>query len=453
MSTKGVMGRALKSIMAAGADFSDVYFETASSHSFFYEDGAFEQISSSRSDGVGARVIRGESTSHVHGPGVDLEDGLFCLYSAAANNGLSPTSNTGGRSRVLSAEENLPTPDFSFFKDVDLKIREGSPWVKQVSMSLSTSQSRFAVYNSDDAFAGDTRKYTLFSVEVVVEKDGILQTGYESEAYSLNSGAFFRRVSPIFVAQKALSRALLMLEAPLCPAGTGAVLLSGEAGGTMVHEACGHGLEADIVQKDFSVYRDKIGKTVASPMVTLVDDGSLPGLLGSGNFDDEGTPCRKNILIEGGVLKGYLTDRLSARNGGLVLTGNGRRSSYRSTPQPRMTNTYIEPGDTSPEDILKAMKEGLFVKKMGGGEVDPTTGDFVFHVTEGFLVKDGRLLHPVRGAVLTGNGPETLMDIEAIGNDLHFLPGMCGKSGQSVPVSDGQPSLLVRKMVVGGAGA
>lgn len=453
MSIKGAMDRALKSVITAGGDFSDVYFETASSHSFHYEEGAFEQISSSRSDGVGARVIRGDSTSLVHSPGIDLKDGLFCLYSAATNNDLSPVTGEGDGSRVLTAEESLPTPDFSFFKEVDLKIRGGAPWVKQVSMSLSTSQSRFAVYSSDGAFADDTRKYTLFSVEVVVEKDGILQTGYESEAYSLNSGAFFRRVSPMGVAQKALSRALLMLEAPLCPAGTGAVLLSGEAGGTMVHEACGHGLEADIVQKDFSVYRDKIGKRVASSMVTLVDDGSLPGLLGSGKFDDEGTPCRKNVLIEGGVLRGYLTDKLSARDGGLALSGNGRRSSYRSVPQPRMTNTYIEPGDTSPDEILKKMKEGLFVKKMGGGEVDPTTGDFVFHVTEGYLVKDGRLLHPVRGAVLTGNGPEVLMDIEAVGNDLHFLPGMCGKSGQSVPVSDGQPSMLVRKMVVGGAGA
>jgi len=453
MSINAKLGTALKSVKDEGADFADLYFEISSSHSFMYEEGTFEEISSSRMEGVGARVVRGEATSHVHAPGVDIFTGLSCLRKAAANSGLSGASVHAPSLRIMERDKTLQTPDFSFFREIDERTRSGSMWVKQVSMNLDTACKRFTVFNSEDVLAGDRREYTLFSVEVVVEKDGVIQTGYESEALSVDSVEFFKRMSPMKTAEKALFRALLMLEAPECPAGTMPVLLSGEAGGTMVHEACGHGLEADIIQKDYSVYRGKIGSRVASPLVTLVDDGSIPDLLGSSRWDDEGTPCGRTVLIEKGILKEYLTDRTSARKDGLHLTGNGRRSSYRSVPQPRMTNTFIEPGTSSPEEMLKGMKNGLLVKKMGGGEVDPTSGDFVFHVTEGYLVKDGRITQPVRGAVLTGNGPETLMNIRAVGNDLHFLPGICGKSGQSVPVADGQPSLLLGNIVVGGAGA
>ena len=453
MSINAKLGTALKSVKDEGADFADLYFEISSSHSFMYEEGTFEEISSSRMEGVGARVVRGEATSHVHAPGVDIFTGLSCLRKAAANSGLSGAAVHVPSLRIMERDTTLQSPDFSFFREIDERTRSGSMWVKQVSMNLDTACKCFTVFNSEDVLVGDKREYTIFSVEVVVEKDGVIQTGYESEALSVDSVEFFTRISPMKTAEKALSRALLMLDAPECPAGTMPILLSGEAGGTMVHEACGHGLEADIIQKDYSVYRGKIGSQVASPLVTLVDDGSIPGLLGSSRWDDEGTPCRRTVLIEKGILKEYLTDRTSAMKGGLPLTGNGRRSSYRSVPQPRMTNTFIERGTSSPEEILKGMKNGLLVKKMGGGEVDPTSGDFVFHVTEGYLVKDGRITQPVRGAVLTGNGPETLMNIRAVGNDLHFLPGICGKSGQSVPVADGQPSLLLGNLVVGGAGA
>ena len=452
MTINARLGKALRDLRSAGADFADLYFETSSSHSFSYDDGTMEEISSSGFEGTGARVILGESTSYVHVPGVDEGTALAGLERAAHNNGLL-LRGFWEEGRVMSRSSFPEPPDISFFREIDRKIRESSPWIKQVSMHLQTACKNFAVFNSDDIFAEDRREYTLFSAEIVVERDGVIQTGYESEAMSVSSAGFFKLIKAMTVAENALKRALLMLEAPECPAGAMPVLLSGEAGGTMVHEACGHGLEADIIQKDFSVYRGKIGSAVASSLVTLVDDGSLPGLLGSGVCDDEGTPCGRNVLIEKGVLKGYLTDRASARRDGLPLTGNGRRSSYRSIPQPRMTNTFIEPGDSSREEMLRSMKEGLFVRKMGGGEVDPTSGDFVFHVTEGYLVKDGQLIHPVRGALLTGNGPDALLDIRAVGKDLQFLPGICGKSGQSVPVSDGQPSLLIGNMVIGGTGA
>ena len=453
MSINAKLEDILKSVVRSGADFSDIYFEIAASHSYSFENGIFEEISSSCSEGVGARILRGEETSLAYAPGVDLETGVACLGEAAESGNLPFQCGRMSSIRVMDREPPFPTPDYSFFHELDTRLKNGSMWIRQVSMNLDTAFKSFTVFNSDGSIAGDRRLYTIFSVEVVVEKGGALQTGYESEAFSVNSREFFKTASPLKTAEAALSRALIMLDAPPCPAGSMPVLLSGEAGGTMIHEACGHGLEADIVQKDFSVYRDKIGKQVASSLVTLIDDGTIPGYLGSGLCDDEGTPCRRNILIEKGVVKNYLSDIVSARRGSLPLTGNGRRSSYRSVPQPRMTNTYIEPGASSPADMLRSMRRGLLVKKMGGGEVDPTSGDFVFHVTEGYLVEDGRVLHPVRGAVLTGNGPDVLMNIEAVGNDLHFLPGMCGKSGQNVPVTDGQPSLLIGNLTVGGANA
>lgn len=444
------LGSMLKSALCAGADFADLYFEVSASHSCCFENGALEEVSSSSSEGVGARIIKGEATSLSYAPGADLASGLSCLRTAAEDGGLKTSVGEPSSVRVIEVGASFPSPDHSFFHKINDSLRQRSDRIRQVSISLNTALKRFKVFNSYGTAAGDTRSYTYFSVEVTVEKDGVIQTGYESEALPSDSPAFFCAVSPLRIAETALSRALMMLDAPLCPAGAMPVLLSGEAGGTMIHEACGHGFEADIVQKDFSVYRDKIGKKVASHLVTLVDDGTLPGRLGSGACDDEGVPCGRTVLIENGVARAYINDIASARRGALPLTGNGRRSSYRSVPQPRMTNTYVTPGNSSAVEMMRFPGRGLLVKKMGGGEVDPTSGDFVFHVTEGYLLEDGRVMHPVRGAVLAGNGPEALMDIKAVGDDLHFLPGICGKSGQSVPVTDGQPSLLIGCLTVGG---
>ena len=219
----------------------------------------------------------------------------------------------------------------------------------------------------------------------------------------------------------------------------------------MIHEACGHGLEADIVQKDFSVYRDALDSMVSTPCVTLVDDPTLPDLYGSYAVDDEGTASQRTILVDQGMLRRYLTDLQSARRGGLPLSGNGRRESYRHLPIPRMSNTYVMPGTTPLEDMLAQAERGLFVRRLGGGEVDPTSGDFVFAVTEGYLVEKGRVGSPVRGATLTGNGPEVLRRILAVGSSLHMDPGSCGKNGQGVPVTDGQPTLLLESLVVGGS--
>jgi TldD protein len=243
----------------------------------------------------------------------------------------------------------------------------------------------------------------------------------------------------------------MMLGAKPCPAGTMTVLLDGSAGGAMIHEACGHGLEADIVQKDFSTFRDKIGQSVASPIVNIVDDATLPDKWGSYGCDDEGNPARRNVLVENGVLKNYMTDILSAKRGELPVTGNGRRESYHHLPLPRMSNTFVTPGDSKYEDMLGSMGNGLLVKKMGGGEVNPTSGDFIFQVTEGYLVKDGKIGPLVKGATLAGNGPDALWNIVSVGGELSLDSGTCGKGGQGVPVTDGQPSLLIKNLIVGGA--
>jgi TldD protein len=353
---------------------------------------------------------------------------------------------------LLEERDLLPALDPEILKELDRELRDESPRVRQVSLRIRTSLKRVALVSAERGLLLDRRVYSSFSAQVVTEKDGKLQTGYESLCATLPYDIFLASADLRGAARKALARALLMLDAAPCPAGAMPVVLAGEAGGTLVHEACGHGMEADIVQKDFSVYRDRVGQIVACPSVTLVDDATIPGAFGSYAFDDEGTPAGRTVLVEEGILRAYLTDRHSALRGGLPLTGNGRRESYQNVPIPRMSNTFILPNPKggSAEDLADQAGTGLFVRKMGGGEVNPTSGDFVFHVTEGYLIEGGRVGRPVRGAVLTGNGPEALTRIRAVGRDLCLEPGICGKGGQGAPVTDGQPSLLIEEMVVGG---
>jgi TldD protein len=288
-------------------------------------------------------------------------------------------------------------------------------------------------------------------VQAVAAEGSVIQTGYE--AVGSHSGfELLERNRPEEIGAKAAQRAVQMLSARPAPAGKMPVVLSGEAGGTMVHEACGHGLEADLVQKGLSVYAGKKGQKVAADCVTVVDDATMPDRYGSYSFDDEGIPSRKVVLIEKGILKDYLYDRLTAKRDGVEPNGHGRRESYQHKPIPRMGNTYIAPGRDDPQKIIRETGNGLLVKKMGGGQVNTTTGDFVFDVAEGYLIRNGEVGPMVRGATLTGNGPEVLRIIEAVGNDLGFTIGTCGKDGQGVPVSDAQPTIRIKELVVGGTG-
>lgn len=439
------------------ADYADLFLQSGASHTILFEDGKMDTISSSIGDGTGVRVVKGENTTYAHSIGTDVSSVIRVLGEAASLAGIEQAVPGVGGDEPLFEFSGSPAAsaalDSGFFHDLDRALRNESSFVKQAAFRFRTSVKSVLIVRGDGSVARDDRMYTSFAVQVVVGRDGDLQTGYE--ARSLLSGAddFWLgscSEDAAEIAQSALQRALLMLDAKPCPAGNMSVLMDGLAGGTMIHEACGHGLEADIIQKDFSAYRDRIGELVANPLVTIVDDATLPGRYGSYRFDDEGTPARRTVLVENGVLKNYLTDILSARIGNLPLSGNGRRESYRYQPIPRMSNTFITPGETERGEMLERIKRGLLVAKMGGGEVNPTSGDYVFYVSEGYLIENGKVGPAVKGATLTGNGPESLLKIVAVGRELHLDQGTCGKSGQGVPVTDGQPTLLIEDLIVGG---
>lgn len=435
-----------------GADYADIYIQTGAGHSIHYEDGRTEEITSSNTDGCGARVIADGKTFYSHAPGCSAS------HAAKAFSAVMDSSGLGGLNRasfpdgrLIDAEYSANPLDAEIFQKLDKEVRASSRDIRQVAFRYSVSQRNILIIRGDGTFVEDQRDYCSFAAQVIAERNGELQTGAERRSMALRKDDFWTGSTPEEVARAALDRALLMLDAKPCPAGKMNILLAGEAGGTIVHEACGHGLEADIVEKDFSVYRNKLGERVAGEMITMVDDPTIPCLYGSYKYDDEGTPGQKNVLIENGVLKKYLTDILCAKSYGMPKTGNGRRQSYRSIPVPRMSNTYLMPGESEFGEMLEKMGSGLLVKKMGGGEVDPTSGDFVFYVSEAWLVANGRVSYPVRGATLIGNGPETLTNIVSLGKSLVMDPGVCGKSGQGVPVTDGQPSMIIRGMTVGGS--
>jgi len=306
------------------------------------------------------------------------------------------------------------------------------------------------IANSLGEFIETSRTGTVFMTQVVAADGDHIQTGYEPVG-GFRGFEIFREKSPEALALTAARRAVMMLSARMAPGGMMPVILSAEAGGTMVHEAIGHGLEADLAQSGMSVYAGKIGQQVASPLVTVIDDATIPHARGSFSFDDEGTPGERTVLVENGILKGYLYDRLAAMKDGCTSTGNGRRESYQARPIVRMSNTLIAPGTTAPESIIREVEQGLLVRKMGGGQVNTVNGDFVFEVSEGYLIEKGVVGEPVRGATLTGNGPEVLKKIGRVGSDLGFGIGTCGKDGQGVPVADAQPTLLIEEITVGGA--
>lgn len=442
----------LADLVSQGADYADVYLQSASHHGLHFEDGRLQEVGSSGGDGMGVRILKGDRTVFACRPGRHAHQALGLLGTVAGRAGYASYRAEGDcDGELLSVPERIPPADGEFLAHVDREIRAESALVRQVTLRYSKSVREILVLRPDGRIAEDRRPYCSFSADVVLESSQGLQTGHAIWAAAVDEDQFWEGRDPLALGREALERALLLLEAVPCPAGTMPVVLAGAAGGTMIHEACGHGLEADIVQKDYSVYRDQLGSEVASPLVTLVDDGTLSGLYGTVEVDDEGTPSQRTVLIQEGILRSYLTDIASSRKGGWEPTGNGRRQSYRFPPLPRMTNTFIVPGSSEFGEIVQDAWKGLLVRKMGGGEVDPTSGNFVFHVTEGFLIERGKVTRPVRGAILTGNGPRVLKRIRAVGRDLCFDPGVCGKSGQGVPVTDGQPSLLLDEIVVGGS--
>ncbi|MHB8592886.1 MAG: TldD/PmbA family protein [Acidimicrobiales bacterium] len=455
----GLVERVLAAALARGGEFAEVYAEDRRGTAASLDDGRVEELSSGRDRGAGVRVVVGETTGYAHTADLS-EAGLLAAAEAAA-----AVARGGGRSeRVVSLGlRRTPRPTavevppegvakaskIELLARADQAARSSGPAISQVSASYADSRRQMLVANSDGVLASDDQVRSRFAVSCVAVGDTGMQTGYEAAAFTIGF-EMFDTVDVEEVASTAARRALVKLSARPAPSGEVPVVLAPGSGGILFHEACGHGLEADHIVKDASVYVGKVGEQVASPLVTLIDDGSIGSEWGSYAVDDEGNPAQRNVLIENGVLTDYMWDFLRARKEGRNSSGNGRRESYRHLPMVRMTNTFLPNGTEDPEELIAQTPHGVYVAKLGGGQVNTTTGDFVFGTVEAYVIEKGRITEPLRDANLIGNGPEVLRRIDAVANDFAMGPGTCGKDGQSVPVGCGQPTLRITGVTIGG---
>ncbi len=455
-----VLERVLAIALRKGGAFAEVYAEDKSSTSAGLDDGRVEQVSSGRDRGAGIRVVSGETTGFAYTADLS-EAGLRAAAQAAS----AVAAQGGGGSRVVALTRAAPHvvnhieiyPDtvgkaakVALLQRVDDAARSLGSAIGQVSAGYADSRKRIMVANSDGLLADDEQVRHILRISVVANGDAGMQTGFESLGHTIGFELFDQH-DVEELARTAARQAITKLRARPAPSGAIPVVIKAGSGGVLFHEACGHGLEADLVGKGASVYRGKVGQTVASPLVTLVDDGTMAGEWGAIGIDDEGHPSQYNVLIEDGVLTDYMWDHLRARKEGHAHSGNGRRQSYMHLPMVRMTNTYVLNGTEDPADIIRDTPYGVYVAKLGGGSVDTASGDFVFGMTEAYLIENGELTDPLREGNLIGNGPQVLRDIDALANDFAMgNPGTCGKDGQGVPVGDGQPTLRVKAMTIGG---
>ena len=462
MIDESVLQRVLGAALRTGGDFAEVFAEDRRSSSARLDDGRVEELTSGVDRGAGIRVVRGETTGFAHTADLS-EDGLRQAADAAAaaarqgGGGVREVALTRRRSDRPHEVEVLPEDvpkarKVELLQRADDAARSEGDAVRQVSASYADSRRRILVANSDGLLADDDQVRTRFFVSCVATGDTGMQTGFEGPGRTVGF-ELYDEISVEDVARTAARRAVAMLEARPAPTGKLPVVLKRGAGGVLFHEACGHGLEADLVNKDASVFRGRVGEQVASPLVSLVDDGTYAREWGTYAIDDEGRPAQRNVLIEDGVLTDYMWDFLRARKEGRVSSGNGRRQTYQHLPMVRMTNTYVLEGREDPDEIIRQTPYGIYCVQLGGGQVNTATGDFVFGMTEAYMIEDGRITDPVRAANLIGNGPEVLKAIDAVGNDFETWTGTCGKDGQSVPVSSGQPTVRVAGITVGGTAA
>jgi TldD protein len=453
-----VLERVLSTALAGGGDMAEVFAEDAVTTGATLDDRRVEEMASGRSRGAGIRVVAGETTGFAHTADLS-EPGLM----AAARSAAAVAREGGGRVRTVSLGPGTVvgpgerTPPHTVDKARKLELlaradeaaRASGAAITQVQVGCGDSRRRLLVANSDGLFAEDDQIRTRFSVVCVANGDTGMQTGHESLART-EGYEIFERFPVEQVAERAAARALVKLSARPAPSGEVPVVLAGGSGGILFHEACGHGLEADHIVKDASVYTGRVGELVASPLVTLVDDGTVLGEWGNVGMDDEGRPPARNVLIQDGVLTDYMWDWLRARKEGRASSGNGRRQSYQHLPMVRMTNTYLLAGSEDPDEVVSQTPSGVYVKKLGGGQVNTATGDFVFGTNEAYLIEGGRITEPLRDANLIGNGPEVLRRIDAVATDFDMTPGTCGKDGQSVPVGCGQATLRITGVTLGG---
>ena len=458
----GLLQDTIARALRRGGDFAEVYVEDRDSLGLRLEDGRIEQTSGGRETGAAVRLLAGERTYYAYSDALD-EAGLGSAADAVAaavraGNGGPEVVHLGAVRSAPGAHPVVVPPETvaidrkaALVRAADEAARTAGAEIVQAIVGYGDTRQKVLIANSLGELVFDDRTRTRFSAQVVARRGDVIQTGHEtvggSAGFELLDEATARAT-----AAEAAAKAVTMLDSRPAPVGAMPVVLANGFGGTLFHEACGHGLEADAIAKGASIYAGKLGEVVAAPHVSAYDDGALRNGWGSQAFDDEGVPTQKTLVIEDGRLTGYLYDRLRARAAGAEPTGNGRRQSFRHVPIPRMTTTYIAPGDATPEEIVSATQRGFYAKSLAGGQVEPASGAFVFGVAEGYLIEDGKVTTPLRGATLVGNGIDILMKIDMIAGDFEVKTGICGKDGQGVPVGTGQATLRIAEMTVGGTG-
>ena len=458
MIEKRLLEKTLEKLTSKGCEFADIYLESKSTLGVVLDNKKIERITRGTRMGAGLRVIYDGRTYFAFTEDLS-EKALFQIAGDLANKESGKNIQKGN---IYELQES--TDDYLYSSKQDIgQLKEkaelllhlnDTAWMDkgsliQLTLTYGDVDQEIYIMNSNGIYVHDKRPRVKTIIQGVFQKDNQIQSAYDVVG-ALGDYGFIRTRNLDNLLAGVKQKGENLLNAKEAPSGTMPVIVSGEAGGTMVHEACGHGLEADIVKKGMSVYGDKIGEKVASNLISVVDDGTIKGRYGSSYFDDEGTKTKENILIENGILKGYMSDIQSAKELNLAPTGNGRREGYHAMPITRMTNTYISKGNDSKDNIISSVDNGLFVKHMGGGQVNTATGDFVFEVSEGYMIRDGKIAEQVRGATLIGNGPDVLNKIDMVANDFGYSLGTCGKDGQGAPVADGQPTLRIPSLVVGG---
>ncbi|MCC6177073.1 MAG: TldD/PmbA family protein [Chloroflexi bacterium] len=456
-----LLGRTLAVALECGGEYADVFAEDRRGAVLMVEDDRLDRLQAGGERGVGVRVVAGEVTGYAYANGWDAS---ALLDAARAARSVARDGTTSYPMTLVRVETGASRPTVEISPETtpvaaraelalraNRAARAAGPAIRQVTVRLVSSVQRIIVATSDGVLADDERRALQLVVSVTAERAGIRRVGRRTRGGQIGLEVF-EQYSPEGVAREAAEAAIAMLDAVPAPAGPMPVVVGNGWGGVLFHEAVGHGLEADHVVKRSSVYAGRLGERVAQPAVTLVDDATVPNHRGSFRIDDEGVASQRTPLVVDGILEGYLTDRKSAQTLGLPTSGNGRRQSYERLPIPRMTNLYITPGTVPPEAILADTKRGLYVASLGGGQVDTTSGQFVFSVTEGYLIEEGQIGVPVRGATLAGDSFGVLARIDAVGTDFALDPGLgsCGKLGQWVPVGVGQPTLRVSELIVGG---
>jgi TldD protein len=463
----GVTTRDLESYLDAalerGGDYADIYFERKINYSIVLEEQIVKTATKAVNVGVGVRVLAGEKTGYAYS---DDLDGKKILKAARTAAFIASSSAEGGRIGIdaPSVNENslysaqLLSTDIgiqqkiALLRQADQAARSFDSRISQVQASYIDETKHVLIVSSSGRCVWDVQPLVRLNVSCIAEENGKRQSGYQGAGGRRSLDIFTDNLDPGAIAREASRQAILQLNAVEAPAGPMEVVLGNGWPGILLHEAIGHGLEADFNRKQTSAFSGLVGKTVASELCTVVDDGTIPFRRGSLNIDDEGNPTKQTVLIEKGVLQGYLQDHLSSKLMNAPVTGNGRRQGYDNIPIPRMTNTFMMAGESAPEDIIRSVKKGLYAVHFGGGQVDITSGKFVFSASEAYLIEDGRITAPVKGATLIGDGPTVLREVTMVGNDLKLDQGVgiCGKEGQTIPVSVGLPTIKIREITVGG---